>query len=100
MVRVLARRRLVAVRRPHHLTSRSSPESLLLLLQLGVVGLSAYQRQVVLTLLRGGELTARSSMMVRRVRGEARQRLRIMVGTLRVDLMRQVLLEDVLLVAR
>jgi hypothetical protein len=38
--------------------------------------------------------------MVRRVRGKASQRLRIVVGALRVYLVRQVLLEDVLLVAR
>ena len=99
MVRVLTRRHLVAVRRSHHLTAGGRTEALLLLLQLRVVRLRSYQGQVV-TLLGAGELATRASVMVRRVRGEARKRLRIVVGPLRVYLVRQVLLEDILLVAR
>ena len=87
------------MRRSHHLTAGGRTEALLLLLQLRVVRLRPYQGQVV-TLLGAGELATRASVMVRRVRGEARERLRIVVGALRVYLVRQVLLEDILLVAR
>ena len=51
MVRILTRAQLVAVRLPHHLAASSSPEALLLLLQLGVVRLRPYHGQVVLTVL-------------------------------------------------
>lgn len=99
MRRVLTCRHLVAVRRSHHLTACGGTEALLLLLQLRVVGLGPYQWQVV-SLLGAGELATRASVVVRRVRGEARKCLRIVVGALRVYLVRQVLLEDILLVAR
>jgi hypothetical protein len=42
MMRVLTRRHLVAVRWSHHLAAGGRTKALLLLLQLGVMGLSPY----------------------------------------------------------